>query len=160
MPGEGLKPALRPSRPEDEDFLFRLYASTRQDEFAALGWSSAQLETLLRMQYSTQRRWYDTAYAQAEHHIVQLGETPIGRIIVHRAAEAATLVDIALLPEHRGQGIGGELIRNLMAQCTREKLSLRLQVLKTNPAAHLYERLGFAKTGEDGLYIQMARQPD
>jgi ribosomal protein S18 acetylase RimI-like enzyme len=160
MDNEGLKPALRLSRADDQDFLFQLYASTRQADFVALGWNSAQLEPLLRMQYSSQRQWYETTYAHARHMIVQVGEERVGRIIMDHAADAITLVDISLLPEHRGHGIGGELIRNLIAQCSQEQLPLRLQVLKTNPAGRLYERLGFVKSGEDGLYIQMEKRPD
>jgi GNAT superfamily N-acetyltransferase len=154
------KPALRPSSPDDQDFLFQLYASTRQAEFAALGWGKAQLEPLLRMQFSAQQRWYETAYAQAEQQIVMLGESPIGRIIVHRAAEATTLVDISLVPEHRGGGIGSGLIRDCIARCNLARVPLRLQVLTTNPAARLYQRLGFVKTGADGMYVQMEKQPE
>ncbi len=155
-----MQPLLRPSSSDDQDFLFQLYASTRQAEFAALGWDSAQLEPLLRMQFASQQRWYETAYAQAEQQIVMLGETPIGRIIVQRAANANTLVDISLLPAHRGSGIGGGLICDLIAECSQAHVPLRLQVLKTNPAAHLYERLGFVQTGEDGMYVQMEKQPE
>jgi ribosomal protein S18 acetylase RimI-like enzyme len=154
-----MKPTLRVSNPEDQDFLFRLYASTRQAEFAALGWSGAQMEPLLRMQFSAQQRWYETVHAQAEEQIVMLGEEPVGRIIVHRAADDMTLVDISLLPEHRGQGTGTTLIRDLITECNQKRIKLHLQVLKSNPAARLYERLGFTKTGEDGMYVQMERQP-
>jgi GNAT superfamily N-acetyltransferase len=152
--------SLRPANPDDQDFLFQLYAGTRQAEFAALGWDKAQLEPLLRMQFSAQQRWYETAYAQAEQQIVMLGEAPIGRIIVHRTVEATTLVDISLLPAHRGGGIGTGLIRDLIAECTKERVRLRLQVLKTNPAARLYQRLGFVGTGEDEMYVQMEKQPE
>jgi GNAT superfamily N-acetyltransferase len=160
MQNEGVKPTLRPSGPDDLDFLFQLYASTRQAEFAALGWDRAQMEPLLRMQFSAQQHWYETAYAHKEQQIVMLGDAPIGRIILDRAADAATLVDISLLPAYRGQGIGGGLIRDLIACCRRQKVRLRLQVLKTNPAARLYERLGFVRSGEDGMYWQMEKLPD
>ena len=149
----------RPVHPGDQEFLFQLYATTREAEFASLGWDRAQLEAFLRMQFSAQQRWYETAYASAEQRIVMLGEAPIGRIIVHRGPDAVTLVDISLLPEHRGRGIGSGLIRDLIAQCNQANMPLRLQVLKTNPAAQLYARLGFVKTGDDGLYLQMARAP-
>lgn len=154
-----MQPVLRPSSPDDQEFLFQLYASTRQAEFAALGWDSAQLEALLRMQFMAQQRWYETAYAQAEQRIVMLEETPIGRITVQRGAQAAILVDISLLPQHRGRGIGGGLIRDLLEQCGQEGVPVRLQVLKANPAGRLYERLGFVKTGEDDIYFQMEKRP-
>ena len=63
------------------------------------------------------------------------------------------------LPEHRGQGIGGELIRALVQQCVESGAALQLQVLNTNPAQRLYARLGFIKTGEDQIYTQMELRP-
>src|SRR5205823_13362995 len=71
---------LRPASPEDQDFLFRLYAGTRQEELAPFGWPPAQQEMFLRMQFSAQQRWYGEAYGQASHHIILLDEKPIGRI--------------------------------------------------------------------------------
>ena len=66
----------------------------------------------------------------------------------------AVLVDIALLPEHRGKGIGGGLVRQLIQQCDQEKLPLRLQVLRTNPALRLYERLGWHRLKMDRSGIE------
>jgi ribosomal protein S18 acetylase RimI-like enzyme len=151
--------ALRPCRVDDQDFLFKLYASTRRHEIAGFGWPEAQQEMFLRMQFDAQRKSYDTAYGQAEHQIVEQDGRPIGRMMVLRGKEFAVLVDIALLEEHRGQGIGGELLRELGRSCDRERVPLRLQVLKTNPARRIYERLGFEQTGEDQMYLQMERQP-
>jgi ribosomal protein S18 acetylase RimI-like enzyme len=148
--------SLRPAVPEDQAFLFKLYASTRAPEISGFGWSREQQEVFLRMQYNAQSRWYETAYPRAEEQIVELNQAPIGRMIVWQAGDGATtLVDISLLPDRRGQGIGGSLLRDLMEQCGKRNATLRLQVLKTNPAAHLYERLGFHKVGEDDLYLQM-----
>jgi ribosomal protein S18 acetylase RimI-like enzyme len=152
--------SLRPYQEYDRDFLFKLYASTRADEIAPFGWPPAQQEAFLRMQFTAQQQWYTMSYAQAEHHIVEQDGVPIGRLMVSRKPPAAVLVDIALLPEHRGKGIGGGLVRDLIQQCNREKFPLRLQVLKTNPAQRLYERLGFLRTGEDQMYIQMEKQPE
>jgi ribosomal protein S18 acetylase RimI-like enzyme len=151
--------SLRPFRPEDQEFLFKLYAGTRQQEISAWGWNSAQQEAFLRMQFTAQQKSYAMTYADAEHNIVVLDAVPIGRIMVMREREAALLVDISLLPEYRGRGIGGGLIRDLIEQCAKDRAAVRLQVLKTNPAARLYERLGFGKTGEDGLYFQMEKRP-
>ena len=151
--------SLRPYHEHDRDFLFQLYASTRLDEIAPFGWPPAQQEAFLRMQFTAQQQWYSMSYAQAEHQIIEENGVPIGRMMVSRAKPAAVLVDIALLPAHRGKGIGTGLVRNLIAQCDQQKLPLRLQVLRTNPALRLYERLGFVRTAEDQIYIQMERSP-
>jgi ribosomal protein S18 acetylase RimI-like enzyme len=149
--------SLRPCRVDDQDFLLRLYAGTRQQEIAAFGWPEAQQQAFLRMQFTAQQRWYEQMYAEADHRIVEQDGAPIGRLMVHRQPAAVLLVDIALLPEHRGQGIGSALIRQLIERCDQEKLPLRLRVLKGNPALRLYERLGFARTGEDQMYVRMER---
>jgi ribosomal protein S18 acetylase RimI-like enzyme len=154
-----MPPTLRACRPDDQDFLFKLYSSTREQEFAGLGWPAAQLETFMRMQFNAQQRWYETMYAQAEHQIVEQDGGPIGRLMVLRDKDFTQLVDIALLTEHRGQGIGGALLCELIQQCTRDRLTLRLQVLKINPAQRLYERLGFKRVSEDQMYFQMERKP-
>ena len=39
-----MKPELRPSSPEDREFLFRLYASTREEELRPFAWNPAQQE--------------------------------------------------------------------------------------------------------------------
>ena len=152
--------SLRLAHQEDQEFLFKLYASTRQAEIEAFGWNPAQQEAFLRMQFNAQRRWYATAYAAAVEQIIEVNGQAAGRLMVAKGDTAvATLVDISLLPEHRGGGIGGGLLRELLDQCSHDQTSLRLQVLKTNPAARLYDRLGFLKTGEDDLYLQMEKRP-
>lgn len=148
--------SLRPVLPGDQDFLFQLYASTRQ-EFSALGWSAAQLEAFLRMQFAAQQRWYATAYPKAEEQIVLFDATPIGRMIVDSNKTATTLVDISLLPAHRNRGVGEGLLCSLLERCSQSRTTVKLQVLKNNPAARLYERLGFVKTGEDDMYFQMEK---
>jgi len=152
--------SLRPFRLDDQEFLYQLYASTRLHEIAGFGWPAAQQEMFLRMQFNAQYRSYEAAYGQAEHRIVEQDGKPVGRIMVQWQKDFALLVDIALLAEHRGRAIGGGLLSDLIQQCARKRVPLRLQVLKTNPALRLYRRLGFTTTAEDQMYIQMERQPD
>ena len=149
--------SLRSLLPGDQEFLFQLYASIRGEEFAALGWSAAQLDAFLRMQFAAQQQWYATAYPRAEHQIVLLDAAPIGRMIVHSGEGAATLVDIPLLPAHRSRGISGDLLRSLLEGCAKARTKVKLHVLKSNRAARLYERLGFVKTGEDEMYFHMEK---
>jgi ribosomal protein S18 acetylase RimI-like enzyme len=149
---------LRPCQSEDQDFLFRLYVGTRAHEFAAMGWDQNQLEVFLRMQFNAQQRWYEMTYGAADHHIICADGEAIGRIMVLRKPEQNLLVDIALLPESRNQGLGARLLQELIAESDQTGKPINLQVLKTNPALHLYQRLGFVQTGEDQMYFQMERR--
>jgi ribosomal protein S18 acetylase RimI-like enzyme len=154
-----MKPQLRPSLPEDRDFLFRLYASTRLEEIRGFGWTTAQQDAFFRMQFNAQQQWYQATYSTAEHQIIEQDHEPIGRIIIQREAGTWRLLDISLLPEHRGKGIGGECIRGLVEECCAAGAVLQLQVVNTNPAQRLYTRLGFIKTGQDQIYTQMEHRP-
>lgn len=145
----------RPARPEDEPFLFTLYAATREAEVSAWGWSPAQQQAFLGMQYQAQARSYAQQFPAADHQLICRGGDPVGRILVHRGPEATDLVDIALLPAYRGAGAGTALIRELQA----EGRPVRLHVLKGNPAQRLYERLGFRVAGDDGVYLAMQWHP-
>jgi len=53
------------------------------------------------------------------------------------------LAEIGLLPEFRNQGLGTRIIEDVFAYADANGLVVELQVLKTNPAKRLYERLGF-----------------
>lgn len=150
--------SLRPFTRDDQSFLFQLYVSTRQDELLAFGWTTAQQEAFLRMQFNAQQQWYEMAYPGADHQIILVDGQPVGRILVFRESGAYRLVDIALLSEHRSRGMGTELLHQLIAKSQNQGLPLRLQVLKTNRARQLYQRLGFQESGDDGMYYQMEKR--
>lgn len=145
----------RMAGPDDEPFLIQLYASTRWDEVAAWGWSPAQQEAFLAMQFRAQRQSYAMQYEGAERLILLQEGAPIGRLLVHRTADELLLVDISLLPESRGKGIGTSLVRELQAEAAATDRPLRLRVARENPARRLYARLGFVMTAEQGPYDAM-----
>jgi ribosomal protein S18 acetylase RimI-like enzyme len=147
---------FRTATAEDDEFLFRLYATTR-DDIAALGWSAAQAEPLLRMQFNAQRASYAAAYPALEQNIIVVDGAAAGRLLVAETRDSLMLVDIALLPQFRSQGIGTECIRGLQ----QRRRAVSLHVAKTNPRARaLYERLGFVRTGSDAMYDAMRWEPD
>jgi ribosomal protein S18 acetylase RimI-like enzyme len=151
---------LRPVTPEDDPFLRELYASTRREELAAMGLGGAQLDALLQMQFLAQRRGYAAQFPGAHHHIVLRDGAPAGRLYVDRRPGAIRVVDIALLPEHRGAGLGGALLRELLVEAAGSRSLVCLHVLHANPALRLYERLGFTRTGVDGLHLALTWRPE
>lgn len=151
---------LRPVLPADDAFLFQVYVSSRPDDLATLLTEPVQREMLLRMQYNAQQLSYSAQYPEADHQIILLAGQPVGRVIVNRAAQEMVGVDIALLPEQRRSGVGTYLIKELLAEAGARGVPFRLQVLKANPARHLYHRLGFKLTGEDAVNFAMEWRPD
>jgi ribosomal protein S18 acetylase RimI-like enzyme len=151
---------LRPTGPEDEPFLFDLYASTRAEEMAQWGWTEAQQAAFLSLQFNGQQASYRMQFPEAVHRLILFKEQPVGRMIVLHTDEAVRLVDISLLPQHRNQGIGSHLIRDLCNEAAAQGKPCRLRVLRTNEAAaRLYLRLGFVPDGESDTHMQMEWRP-
>jgi ribosomal protein S18 acetylase RimI-like enzyme len=142
--------SLRAATPEDTAFLLELFTSTR-GEFKLLIRDEPQLAALMSMQFNLQRRQYQESYPHGQDHIILKRGQPVGRILVNESERTITLVDIALLPEHRNEGIGGQLLADLLKQ----KKTVTLHVLKANRARNLYERMGFRKVSEDSMYDEM-----
>ena len=147
--------SLRPVLSGDAEFLFSLYASTRREEMNLVDWTIAQKEAFLRMQFHAQSQQYQFTYSDALNQIIEFNGVRAGRFIVDRSANEIVLVDIALLPEFRHQGLGTWLLRCLQV----EGKKIILHVIKSNPAANLYQRLGFVFVGEEALYSTMEWSP-
>lgn len=154
-----LKVSIRPFQPGDWVFSYAVYASTREDEMALVDWTPEQKTAFLNMQFNAQRTHYEKYYPFSEYQIIQLGSQPIGRLIIDRSKNPILLIDISLLPEYRNQGIGTNLLKSLMVEAACLKWSLTLHVEIFNPALKLYERLGFCKTSEQGIYYEMIWPP-
>lgn len=152
--------SLRPVAQEDAELLYEIYASTRADELAQVPWSEEQLKVFLKMQLGARDQSYRMHYTEIDDRIILFEDQRIGRLIVARTEEEIRLADVALLPEHRSKGVGAVLIKDLMTEADRALRPIRLQVEKPNAAARrLYERMGFATTGENITHFQMEYQP-
>ena len=64
----------------------------------------------------------------------------------------SVLIDIALLPSQRGNGLGSALLHCLLQLAQQLELPVRIHVEKHNPAMRLYQRLGFVKLEDKGVY--------
>lgn len=146
---------LRPEMPTDEAFLKHLFAQTRSEELQALSGNPQAAELFLRLQFEAQNRSYTAQYPKADRSLVLVQDKPAGRLFVDRGGDAIVLVDIALLQAHRGRGIGTELVRGLLEEGRQAQRPVRLTVYRTNPAARLYARLGFVRTGGSEMYHVM-----
>ena len=150
---------LRPITPEDEDFLYRVYASTREDELAPLDWDDEQKESFLKMQFAAQHKFYTEQFPRAEFQVILLDQEPIGRLYLDHRHDEIRLIDIALLPSHRNCGIGNHILKDILAAGELASLPVRIHVEQFNPALRFYKRLGFRQTGDDGIYYLMEWSP-
>lgn len=139
---------LRPATPGDYDFLYELHRAALGPYIAATwGWDEP-------WQRRTFRR-----HLESPRQIVIEEAKRIGSLSLIRRRDCDYLAYLALLPAHHGRGLGTRLIARLMVRAEARGLPLRLRVLKVNPARRLYDRLGFAVTGEDAVSWVMQWHP-
>lgn len=146
---------LRAAQPADEAFLCDVYASTRAEELALTDWSAEQKAVFCRQQFTAQDAHYRQHYPTAQYSIIEGDGVAAGRLFVDRWEKEIRIMDIALLPEHRGAGIGTRLLRGLQEEARAAGKALSIHVEKFNPALRLYERLGFRAKEDKGVYVLM-----
>ena len=148
---------LRPVTGADRAFLTALYAGTREQELAMLGWDDATKAAFVEHQFTAQDAHYREHYPGATLDVIEVDGEPAGRLYVHRGPSDIRIMDIALAPAFRGRGIGSALLGDLIAEAESSGRKLSIHVEMDNPARRLYERLGFAPAGEHGVYVLMER---
>jgi len=111
------------------------------------------------MQFDAQSRHYREHYRDAAFQVILRDGRPAGRLYVDRGPASIRIIDIALLAEHRRAGIGTALLAELLAEGDREGKPVSLHVEHLNPAMRLYERLGFRRIEDTGVYYLLERPP-
>ncbi len=168
MPGAGGEPlraferrlkergiGLRPVEDGDGDFLRALFASTRTAELAALAHDPALQNLFLDSQLRARNAHYARLYGDDDQRLLLVDGRSAGLLYLGHGEEELRLIDLALLPEHRGAGLGTAVLRALLALAGARGVPMRLHVARHNPALRLYERLGFEPEAEEGVYVRM-----
>jgi ribosomal protein S18 acetylase RimI-like enzyme len=120
-------------------------------------WDEEQKDLFLRMQFDAQDAWWHENYAAASFDVILVDGEPAGRLYVHRGPSEIRIVDIALLPEQRGNGVGTRLLEDLLAEGDASSKSVTIHVERMNPALRLYDRLGFTLAEDKGVYLFLER---
>ncbi len=150
-----MTPAIRlhPVAVGDREFLAAVYASSRMEELAATDWTDVQKADFCEMQFTAQDAHYRQHYPTADFQVIESAGTPAGRLYVDRWEKEIRIMDIALLPGHRGKGVGTKLLLDLQREAAECGKSLSIHVERFNPALRLYERLGFRMAEDKGVYL-------
>ena len=147
----------------DLPFIRELYVGSRREEMAQIGWSEEQVEAFLAQQFEAQHSHYLNHFYQqpgAKFQIVEMsGVGPIGRLYVNELEKEIRIIDITLLPAWRGQGIGGQLMQDIIDGAFGDGKAVTLHVEQHNPAMRLYKRLGFIVVAENEIHQLMEVLP-
>jgi ribosomal protein S18 acetylase RimI-like enzyme len=138
--------ALRPARQEDVDFARELYFETMR----------GMIEELLGWDQRRQEDGFVSWFKLEEAAIIVADGRPVGWFQTRVNEQEIFLGSLYVSPEMQRRGIGSDVLRQLVSQAVRASKTLRLAVMRNNPAVKLYERLGFQVTHDDQykLYMQ------
>jgi ribosomal protein S18 acetylase RimI-like enzyme len=150
---------LRPATDADYDFMRNLYAATRAEEMERFPFDETQKRVFLDQQFAAQFEHYGIHYPTCERNIIERNGAPIGRIWIDEWRDQIRIVDIALVPEHRGGGIGSDLLHRVLDRGTAAGKPVTIHVEAFNPALALYRRLGFEQVDTNGVYFLMRWTP-
>ena len=139
----------------DDAFLRHVYQSTREAELSGVSWDEATRQAFFAQQFDAQAADYRRRFPGARVLVVERDGSPVGRLYLADDGTAVHVLDIALLAEHRGHGLGEALLRWVIGEGKRVSLT----VGKWNPAQRLYARLGFEVVADEGAYLGMERLP-
>lgn len=146
-----------PARPEDREILLRIYASTREEELATTDWGPEQKRVFVEQQFHAQDLYYREYYVGARFDLMKADGEVVGRLYVDRDQVRfpgeIRLMEITVLPEHRGRGLGGEILGELMEEARAAGRMLTIHVERFNRALSLYFRLGFRELEDKGVYL-------
>jgi ribosomal protein S18 acetylase RimI-like enzyme len=134
----------RPATLDDIPFLLALRRQSMDRHLLASGAGTSDSDHLARLQYR-----FDCAEV-----LLRDGE-PVGLLKLSRERLDWELIQIQFVVAQQGRGLGTQLLHLVVAEAWRVGASLRLNVLKANPARALYERLGFRVVGETAHEFEM-----
>ena len=121
--------------------------------------TEVQKAAFLDAQFQLQHSHYQKYYPQADWLVTMRDGVDVGRLYIERWPSQHRIIDIAFLPEHRGQGSGEALLRDLMDEAAACGKDVSIHVEKHNPAMRLYRRLGFVTEEDKGVYDLMRWTP-
>jgi len=150
---------LRTVVPGDESFIEKVYRSTREEELSHTHWPEEQKRAFIIMQSMAQEAEYRARFPNASFQLIFYKQKPAGRLYTWEGENEIRLIDITLLPEFRGKGIGGSLLNELINLSAKNRKKISLHVDPANMVISLYTRIGFVHINNNGRYHYMERQP-
>jgi len=137
--------------PDDGAFEYRAELPTAEEFellFRSSGWTEAVEVPSERLAEALTHAWYSVC-ARRDGRIVGTGQ------VLSDGALHALIVDVIVMPEMRGRGIGTGIMKMLIARC-READVLGIQLFSARGKRGFYEGLGFVARPDDGPGMELA----
>lgn len=147
---------LRSVTAEDREFLLRVYAAGREVELSVLPFDDVQKCAFCEHQLDAQTTYYEEKYPHATHDIILAGGEPVGRVYVNRRDKLISILDLAVLAEHRKKGVGTYVVKSLQDEAATSDKRVGVYVETFNPSQKFFRDLGFelVESDEMNLYFE------
>lgn len=123
---------------------------------AGVPWPLETKQNFLDQQFNLQHQHYLSHYGDADFLVIEHSNIVQGRYYLLRTAPEHLIVDICLMAQYRGLGIGRALIQASQSEAKALRHGMQLQVIKFNTRAlALYENLGFKINGGSDMHHYM-----
>ncbi len=141
---------IRPARQDDEPFLWHmLYYAAHMSEDGETSPDAAKNDAGLQKYVQGWGRETDIGVLALHPHDQRLLGAAWIRLLVEDRKMSPMIPDgtpelaIAVLPDYIGQGIGTQMLKQLLPAANQAYPAVMLSVRVNNPARYLYERMGF-----------------
>ena len=132
--------------------------------------TEADLELLNQIHRSNMKGYVEQVYpwnptlfidnfVAEQYQVIETNNCIAGFIKVTINRDDVYLAEIQIAHCHQNQGIGSNILQNLIQQTKVKKQRLWLRVIKSNPVVKLYQRLGFTifETNSTHLKLEIKR---
>lgn len=150
---------IRPSHISDKAFLEKLHHAVRQD-LQYIDADKDLIESIVEMQFKAQIQGYGEQFPDAMYFVIEKHQQPIGKATIDFSDEFVHLIDIAFIPEARGQGFGKAVLQAFQQCAAQVAAPMLLSVeQQNNVAKQLYYQLGFVTQQIQPPYERMIWYP-
>ncbi len=149
--------SIRPATDRDEPFLKQVHEAARLWEFEVLLQTGQEelYHKVVAQQYRSQLQSYEADFPQAHYAVIQWTDRPIGRLYLNYREDEVRVLDIGILPEYRGHGIGEIVLKGICIEAGLRRVPVRLHVHYLSRARAFYQSVGFRQTAEVLPHIAM-----
>lgn len=138
--------SLRQAQESDLDFLIHLRQLTMTQYLEQVGMPTTKEAYLSRILYE---------FEHAQIVMIDGQKAGLFKAKFYEQHNEWYLAQIQIHPNYQNQQVASRLIKDLIHTAHSCAINVTLNVIKTNPAKHLYERLGFVQVGENQFEFHM-----
>jgi GNAT superfamily N-acetyltransferase len=141
--------SLRHAVAQDFEYCKRLYFAGMKNIIEELG-----------LDMAAQTATFPEQWASEQVRIISADGSDVGWLQSDVRDEGLFVAQLFVDGPFQGQGIGTEVVKQLIGEAAGHNQAVSLAVVKINPALRLYKRLGFRITHQDDRKFYMTRDPD